>query len=284
MTAAPSPAGRLPAAPLRRRIGSTNDEAKALARAGAAEGTLVWAGEQTAGRGRRGRAWLSPPGNLYLSLVHAARRRRRRAPRSSALSRRSALGEALGALCRASACSCRCKWPNDVLADGRKLAGILLESEMTARRAGRFRRDRRRHQSGLSAERCRIPGHLAGRARISRRRAGSAAASLRPAFRAWAERWRDEGFAPVRAAWLARASRRRRRRFGCGSSATTLTGRFLDLDEDGALLLGMRGEGRRRIAAGEVFPALPAEEAADAARHQRQQHQHRRSRSGTAPI
>src|SRR5712691_2058769 len=50
-------------------IGSTNEEAKALARAGAADGTLVWADEQTAGRGRRGRLWRSPPGNLYLSLV-----------------------------------------------------------------------------------------------------------------------------------------------------------------------------------------------------------------------
>jgi BirA family transcriptional regulator, biotin operon repressor / biotin---[acetyl-CoA-carboxylase] ligase len=50
-------------------IGSTNDEAKRLVRTGAAEGTLVWAGEQTAGRGRRGRRWASPPGNLYLSLV-----------------------------------------------------------------------------------------------------------------------------------------------------------------------------------------------------------------------
>ena len=50
-------------------VGSTNDEAKALARAGAAEGTLLWAEEQTAGRGRRGRVWTSPPGNLYLSLV-----------------------------------------------------------------------------------------------------------------------------------------------------------------------------------------------------------------------
>src|SRR5215210_5012342 len=51
------------------RIGSTNDEAKNLARIGAPDGTLVWAGEQTEGRGRRGRLWLSPPGNLYLSLV-----------------------------------------------------------------------------------------------------------------------------------------------------------------------------------------------------------------------
>src|SRR5438477_326962 len=50
-------------------IGSTNDEARRLAREGAPEGTLVWADAQEAGRGRRGRPWLSPLGNLYLSLV-----------------------------------------------------------------------------------------------------------------------------------------------------------------------------------------------------------------------
>ncbi|MGH7060743.1 MAG: biotin--[acetyl-CoA-carboxylase] ligase, partial [Stellaceae bacterium] len=46
-------------------VGSTNDEAKRLARAGAEAGALVWAREQSAGRGRRGRRWVSPPGNLY---------------------------------------------------------------------------------------------------------------------------------------------------------------------------------------------------------------------------
>ena len=50
-------------------IGSTSDEARRLARDGAPEGTLVWAEAQQAGRGRRGRSWQSPPGNLYLSLV-----------------------------------------------------------------------------------------------------------------------------------------------------------------------------------------------------------------------
>src|SRR5215472_7781851 len=50
-------------------IGSTNDEAKRLARNGAPEGTLVWALEQTVGRGRRGRVWVSRPGNLYASLI-----------------------------------------------------------------------------------------------------------------------------------------------------------------------------------------------------------------------
>ena len=50
-------------------IDSTNNEAKRLAREGATEGTLLWALEQTAGRGRRGRVWVSPPGNLYASLI-----------------------------------------------------------------------------------------------------------------------------------------------------------------------------------------------------------------------
>jgi BirA family biotin operon repressor/biotin-[acetyl-CoA-carboxylase] ligase len=70
----------------------------------------------------------------------------------------------------------------------------------------------------------------------------------------WARRWREAGFAPVRAAWLARASglgERVRVRLERG----TLFGRFLDLDDDGALVLEGE-EGRRRIAAGEVFPAL----------------------------
>src|SRR5436309_2331589 len=111
-------------------VGSTNDEAKALARAGAADGTLVWAGEQSAGRGRRGRAWASPPGNLYLSLVL-----RPAAPPSRVaqlgFGAALGLGDALAALA-GSALRPRYKWPNDLLADGRKLAGILLESETSA--------------------------------------------------------------------------------------------------------------------------------------------------------
>ena len=50
-------------------VGSTNDEARQLARGGAPGGTLVWAAAQSAGRGRRGHLWQSPPGNLYLSLI-----------------------------------------------------------------------------------------------------------------------------------------------------------------------------------------------------------------------
>src|SRR5690348_1654566 len=117
-------------------IGSTNDEAKALARAGAAEGTLVWAGEQTAGRGRRGRVWSSPPGNLYLTLIV---RPSVPPPRAAQLGfiASVALAEGIAALCGPSL-DIGCKWPNDILIAGRKLAGILLESEISGGEATDF--------------------------------------------------------------------------------------------------------------------------------------------------
>jgi BirA family biotin operon repressor/biotin-[acetyl-CoA-carboxylase] ligase len=94
---------------------STNQTARELAGAGAPHGTLVTAGEQSHGRGRQGRSWIAPPGRALLcSLVI------REPPRLLPL----AAGVALVQLAGAQA---QIKWPNDVLLDGRKLAGILVE-------------------------------------------------------------------------------------------------------------------------------------------------------------
>lgn len=101
---------------------STNDDVKALARAGAAEGTVVLASEQTGGRGRLGRAWSSPPGGVYLSVLM---RPRLAVHESPPLALVCALGVALGA--ERLGVSPSLKWPNDVLLDGGKLAGVLLE-------------------------------------------------------------------------------------------------------------------------------------------------------------
>ena len=232
-------------------IGSTNDTAKALARAGAAEGTLVWAGEQTAGRGRRGRGWVSPAGNLYLSLIT----RPAVVPaRAAQLGFVAALGlaEAIGALC-GPALEVRCKWPNDILVAGRKLAGLLLESELTDRGAMDF------VVIGAGANLASQPSGVEYPATSLAEQGfpGIGPEQLLQAyvrrFDAWARIWRNEGFAPIRGAWLARAA-------GLGKDIlvrleqATLFGRFLDLDDDGALLIGTV-EGPRRIAAGEVFPA-----------------------------
>jgi BirA family transcriptional regulator, biotin operon repressor / biotin---[acetyl-CoA-carboxylase] ligase len=94
---------------------STNDRARALAQDGAPHGTLVTAGEQHAGRGRQGRTWSAPPGRaLLLSLVL------RDPPALLPLAAGVAVAEVAGP-------AAQIKWPNDVLVDGRKVAGILAE-------------------------------------------------------------------------------------------------------------------------------------------------------------
>src|SRR5512146_708424 len=104
-------------------VGSTNDVAKQLAEEGAAHGEVVIAERQTAGRGRRGRPWTSPPRcNLAMSLVLRPELPPSRAPELTLL--------ASVAVCQAirqAGVAAAIKWPNDILARGRKVAGILTE-------------------------------------------------------------------------------------------------------------------------------------------------------------
>jgi BirA family biotin operon repressor/biotin-[acetyl-CoA-carboxylase] ligase len=232
-------------------LGSTNDEARRLARAGAPEGTLVWSLAQSAGKGRRGRPWASPPGNLYLSLVQ-----RPEVPPAQAAQlgfvAAIALGDALDRLA-GPVLRLRYKWPNDLLIDGRKIAGILLESETAATGTADL------VVIGIGVNLVSAPRDVEFPA-TSFAEVGSLGVTpprlleaFAHCFAGWAGHWREAGFAPVRAAWLKRAS-------GLGEGIRvrlerqTLDGRFLDLDHDGALLLDA-AEGRRRIAAGEVFLA-----------------------------
>ena len=104
--------------------GSTNDEAKRLAADGAPEGTVVVAERQTAGRGRRGRAWASVPGNLFLSVILRPRISPAAAP---PLAPAMGLAVALG-IEEVAPLATELKWPNDVRVNGRKVAGILAES------------------------------------------------------------------------------------------------------------------------------------------------------------
>jgi len=233
-------------------IGSTNDEAKRLAREGEEEGLVIVAARQTTGRGRRGREWTSPPGNLYSSTLL---RPECRAAAAAQLGFVAALGAA-GAIGEvAPAVGLSCKWPNDLLANGKKVSGILLETEMTAGDRPDFvilgmginltssPRDTPYPATSLAEEGAPpiAPSVMIG-------------AFVRH-FAEWLAVWRRDGFVPVRNAWLRVAT-------GLGEpirvrlERDTLDGRFLDLDDDGALLLGMAA-GTRRIAAGEVFPVTP---------------------------
>jgi BirA family biotin operon repressor/biotin-[acetyl-CoA-carboxylase] ligase len=146
------------------------------------------------------------------------------------------------------------KWPNDVLANGRKLAGILLESEMTALDRLAFL------IVGVGVNLNASPPQ--GTEFPATSVAEEYRAELTPAamleefsnyFESWKKRWQSEGFAPVRADWLAAAGFRGEP-IRVRLEAATLRGRFVDIDEQGALLLETAGE-HRRVSAGEVFPA-----------------------------
>ncbi len=107
------------------RVGSTNDEAAAWAAEGAGDFALVVAEEQTAGRGRSGSQWFTPPGTAVAVSVVL----RPPLPQPGLLGRLAGLGAlAVAEACEQNRLHPEIKWPNDVLLDGRKVAGILVES------------------------------------------------------------------------------------------------------------------------------------------------------------
>lgn len=231
-------------------VGSTNDVAKELGRQGKADGTVVFAREQTAGRGRRGRVWQSPPGNLYVSLLL---RPDAPVPRVAQLGFVTALGLGDALLDIAGrAIEPHYKWPNDVLVRGRKLAGILLESETGA--DGRL--DFVVIGVGVNIltapETVENPSTSLAAEGVTGVTPAEMLAAFAKRFGRWERRWQRVGFAPVRKAWMSRAT-------GLGEQIrvrlerTTLLGRFVDLDHDGTLLLDAE-DGRHRVAAGEIFP------------------------------
>jgi len=232
-------------------IDSTNEEAKRLARAGAEEGTLVWALEQTAGRGRRGHAWASPRGNLYASLIL-----RPECPVGRAAQLGFVAALAVGDMLDATSGGLEglsYKWPNDVLVHGRKIAGILLESELGEGEIPKFVIVGVGINLISSPPDTEFPATSVAEQGLRPVSPARAVEEVTRYCHAWVQRWREEGFAPIRAAWRARA-------ISVGEvirvrlEAATLHGRFLDIDQQGALLLENAGE-LRRIRAGEIFPA-----------------------------
>ncbi len=227
----------------RDKIDSTNDEARRLAAAGFGHGTVVTAVEQSAGRGRRGRAWVSPPGNLHCSILLDRGPEPALAPQLTFVAA-IALRDALADLALTS--DFRVKWPNDVLCAGAKISGMLLEQAGDLIILG----------VGVN-----VVAHpdaaLYPATSLAKAGSGADAMDVLTGFCErlghWYEIWRAEGFAPIRQAWLEVA-------VGLGQKVTArladesvLEGRFAGLGLDGALEMADENNQIRRILAGDVF-------------------------------
>jgi BirA family biotin operon repressor/biotin-[acetyl-CoA-carboxylase] ligase len=234
-------------------LGSTNAEALKLARQGERGALWVVAGRQTAGRGRRGRAWISEPGNLYASLLLGAPAPTEHWPQLSFVAA-LAIHDAILDVAAGLKPRLAIKWPNDLVLEGAKLAGILIEGQGNPGDA-----------VGEGAVAIGIgvncashpPGtdhpatHLAaaGAAVSPEALFGALSAKMLGRIAQWN---RGEGFSTIRADWLARA-------VGVGETVLVrladreLTGRFEALDAAGGLVLRLPAGDATTIAAGDVF-------------------------------
>lgn len=229
-------------------LGSTSDLVRARAEAGEPAGLAVLARRQTSGRGSRGRAWSTPAGNLAISILLRPRLAVRDAACMSLLAG-IALADAIAPLLPPGP-ALALKWPNDLMLDGRKLAGILLDS----------------HGDGAGGVDFLIPGigaNLAHAPILPDRIAACLADHIPPPppeqvaerlldrLAHWCAVQETHGFPPVLSAWLARAQ-------PPGSpmslklGSDVLSGTFAGLDGDGSLLLDI-GATRRRFTTGEVL-------------------------------
>lgn len=218
---------------------STNDDVAALARDGAPEGLWLRAERQTGGRGRQGRQWHSPEGNLYAStLVRLLPGDP--SPATLALVAAVALREVISAY--APVHQVLIKWPNDLLVEGEKLSGILLERERDAVVIG--------IGVNLASQPETLDRPVTSLAKLigTAPRPAIFLETLAESFARWLGRWRGEGLAPVRAKWLATAHP-----IGTALATTAGEGLFDGLDESGALRLRLADGTSRVVHAGDVF-------------------------------
>jgi len=231
------------------RVGSTNDEAAAWARAGAPAGAVVVADEQDKGRGRLGRRWHSPAGeSLYFSVVLRPALPPHRVPPLT-LAAGVAVAEALVAFDVVPAL----KWPNDVLVDGKKIAGILTEMSADLDRVHHLvvgigvNLNARAFPDELTAIATSLALARGGEPVARAEFAAALCARLERAYEAFIA----DGAAAVAAAWKQHA-----RFFGKRVTVTAgrdrLEGIAEDLDDDGALRLRLDDGRTTRVVAGEV--------------------------------
>lgn len=225
------------------QVTSTNDVARTLAEQGCPEGTVVVARVQTAGRGRLGRRWVSPPGGLWLSVVLRPIAAPHELPR---------LGLAVGVACSRAverACGVRVglRWPNDLVVEGRKVGGILVESGPEVRWVvvgiG----------MNLSVPRDELPDGAASLEEVAGGpvERGLLLQALLSELELAYELYRGGDWATLLDWWRSRATTLGRR-VRVHVASGVFEGVAEDVDEDGALWVRLPDGRRRRVVAGDV--------------------------------
>ena len=234
-------------------IDSTNTKARELADGGAAEGTVVVAEKQMAGRGRRGRSWLSPAGDgIYASLLLRPAMSPSVAPRITLMTA-VAIAEALLSLVRIDL---KIKWPNDILVNGRKLAGILTEISADMDTVnyivvglgvnvntppGHFSEELRNQATSIYIE----TGEKLSRSRLTR--------AWLQQFEKYYEMFKKSDFAPIMHRWK-QLSGFIGQKIMVDMVGQKHVGEVADIDEDGVLILKDDQGKYRRIFSGDIIP------------------------------
>ncbi len=217
------------------------------------EGLMVWANTQTAGRGRAGRVWQSPRGNVYVSILIAAPESLAQAPELGFVAA-VAVRETILELPRhnAGAPKVSCKWPNDILIEGEKVCGILPELTTDDQKRSWIVLGIGINLKTVALDRAAYPPTALSVHQIDTSPAHVLTVLTRSLFK-WLQIWREQGFAAIRQQWCD-CGPDLGANIAVGLPEGAVSGEFIGLDEDGALLLETR-KGRRRIVVGDVlFP------------------------------
>lgn len=228
-------------------IDSTNKEAIRKLEDGAKTGLWITASEQTLGRGRSGRDWVSKPGNLYCSLIHKVGGDIQKSAQLTfvaSLAVRESISEFI------ADDHIKCKWPNDILVHGKKICGILLESHEVSNGDNYM-------IIGIGVNVAHHPDNTMYKTTHINEQSEHIFSHVDVFFilthkmSQWIDLWQQRGFEHIRESWLTHAT-------GIGENIKVrlpneqFEGRFIDLDSNGALMLEMGSE-TKLIHSGDVF-------------------------------
>jgi BirA family transcriptional regulator, biotin operon repressor / biotin---[acetyl-CoA-carboxylase] ligase len=233
-------------------VDSTNDEARRLAEGGGSHGAFIWAREQTSGRGRMGRNWISHEGNLFVSVLLSPGQKLAELPQLSIV---TALAAAVSiAPLLPNPQQVRCKWPNDILVGGKKVGGILLESFETTESDGSKKRWVVTGL-GINVESCpdevMHPATFLKNEGVELVSAKIVLSRFIHHFIECYQRWQDEGFEPIREDWLELAEAKGKQ-IKVQLPEESVSGIFKGMDKSGNLELEIANGKKRVITAGDV--------------------------------